>query len=270
MKKGILLLVSVLMISFSSCSKDDSKDTKPSLCEELKYQFIQLQTQEDVEELGATGCDVLIGGFFIGGDSPNNSITDLSSLSGIRTVGELTISNNKSLKSLKGLEGITYVNGSLIISGNDELIDISGLADLDRIEEKLEITDNEKLADVKMQSLRIVGNSLDITYNNLLMEISGLNSLEGVYSHINISGNESLKSISGLNNLRFLSRTSEQGSYYHPTLKVRYNPLLTNFCGLKNFAKKIIDNDMDVVFEIEGNTYNPQIGNISSEDWCSE
>lgn len=84
--------------------------------------------------------------------------------------GILYIEDNKSLLNLMGLEGLSYIRGTLAIGGNDSLQDISGLHALDRIDGFLYIYSNPSLNSLDMFNLQYVGRDLAIKDNETLSE----------------------------------------------------------------------------------------------------
>ena len=67
------------------------------------------------------------GGFTVSGC---DSITSLSGLTSLKSVGELSIQLNQGLTSLDGLDSLKSINGVLVVSQNPELSDIDALANI--------------------------------------------------------------------------------------------------------------------------------------------
>jgi len=300
-----VIVLSVLSGILTNCSKekDASENRNPSLCESIKYNSYFLFGQDAVDAFEAKNCEVIYGGIFIS-DSEDSRVTDLSSLSHLKTVGSLTIENTKSLKSLEGLERVTHikellhpdgttVGGYLTISNNDQLSDISALSNLVRVEENLTISDNNQLSDLsslngleKLEGkLSLHGNASLITLNSFnaldemyegvvisdnssLVEISRFTSLFSINGHLEIHDNPMLTGISGFNNLKSMI-FNQRGVSMTPEVRILNNANLTDFCGLQALADNAVHNSfVDVDFEVAGNKYNPSVGYISSEDDC--
>ena len=72
-----------------------------------------LESQAEVDALGATGCDRILGSLYIGNST---DITNLDGLANITSVGgDLTICSNSALTNLDGLATLTSVGGNLHI-----------------------------------------------------------------------------------------------------------------------------------------------------------
>lgn len=275
MKKiAFLVFITLCLNIFFSCGSNEENDgninneeTNSSFCEENERISVYLTSQEEVDAYGSKGCEKLYATLTIR-ESENNSITDLSKLSNLKTVSGLIIEGNKSLKNLKGLENITYVIGKLTIRGNNELEEINSLDNLGRIEEGLIISDNESLTDIPLNTVRLIFEGLEISKNKSLQKISGLNLLEGVYEHIYIEENVTLKDINGFNKLSFLGPKTY--SVIDPDFRIRNNNILCNYCGFSNFANEYIKSNEKVDFDISNNKYSPTIGYISSTADCSK
>merc|ERR1712087_781421 len=78
--------------------------------------------------------------------SYNDQLTTLKALDGLTTVGgELQIWNNAQLTTLKGLDGITTVEGNLLIEDNDQLTTLRGLDGITTVGGDLKINNNAQL-----------------------------------------------------------------------------------------------------------------------------
>lgn len=76
----------------------------------------------------------------------NKVLEDISALRNIeRTAYNLYIANNPKLKSLKGLEALTFVGRSLVVEYNQQLEDIVALKNIKRVKERIAITNNPNL-----------------------------------------------------------------------------------------------------------------------------
>src|SRR3981189_3367179 len=112
---------------------------------------ITLTTQAQVDAFPATyGCTEITGTLTINGID----ITNLDSLYFLRKVdGDLQISNNPNLTSMKGLSSLTYVGAGgpypgLRITYNSSLTSINGLSKLTSIKGALDISNNSTLTNL--------------------------------------------------------------------------------------------------------------------------
>src|SRR5690554_1533177 len=134
--------------------------------------------------------EMLISDFWSG------SITDLSPLSNLTSVGSLTITWNTQLTSLSGLDNLTSVGEWLEIVDNDQLTSLSGLESLISSSEeatKIKIGQNDLLTDISaLQNINpeIIG-EIDI-FDNPVLSVCNLPNfctyLQGPGDR-NISGN---------------------------------------------------------------------------------
>ncbi len=176
---------------------------------------VTLSSQAEVDAYPTTyGCPTVTGYMKIAG----NDITNLDSLSMIKSVYSLTISNNPALTSLSGLS--MSFTGFLAIDGNDNLADLSGL-----------------------DSLKTVGsggcyacssNGLMITNNRSLRDLDALRSLTSVGGTLTIANNEKLLNIDGLSSLASIGDNS---TFNGGSIDINTNPALTNIEGLGNLTK---------------------------------
>ena len=96
-------------------------------CSSTNY---DLNTQAEVDALGATGCDSVSGYLYIRNSA---DITNLDGLANLTSVGgdlEAYQRGNGALTNLDGLANLTSVGGYLDIYGNDALTNLDGLANI--------------------------------------------------------------------------------------------------------------------------------------------
>ena len=170
--------------------------------------------------------------------------------------GGLIIENNASLKNIGGLNNISGNIGSdLKIIRNPSLVDIGGLSNITGVlglgvNHNLEIKENASLTNIEGLSglIRVDYGNLEIEFNNALTNVNGLRNLESVNEGAliilgndllsNLTGLSSLEAVAGLNisdndaltNLDGLSKLS----MVHFNLRIQFNPVLIDFCGLSN------------------------------------
>ena len=104
---------------------------------------VYLNTQTEVDAFGVSwpSCTDFPDTLTINGDD----ITNLLGLSGLMSVGNLTIEVNGSLTSLTGLENLSSIGGDFSIAGNHALTSLAGLENLSELSVGLYIVDNDAL-----------------------------------------------------------------------------------------------------------------------------
>ena len=86
-----------------------------------------LRFQAEVDALGATGCDRVLGDLFV---TNMSSITNLDGLANITSVGGDLAIQYTSLVNVDGLISLTSVGGYVLIRYNVALTDLNGLVNL--------------------------------------------------------------------------------------------------------------------------------------------
>ena len=191
-------------------------------CSSTNY---DLNTQAEVDALGATGCDSVSGYLDI---RESTDITNLDGLANITSVGGyLNIYNNAALANLDGLANLTSVGGNLYIESQFAVTNIDGLAKLTSVGGSLLIWSNDALTNLDgLANLTSVGNDLDIYSNDALANLDGLANITSVGGYLSIQSNSDLTNLDGLANL-----TSVGDYLYIPS-----NDALTNLDGLANLT----------------------------------
>lgn len=182
--------------------------TTPNLCAAGAIsQDFTVNTQAEVNNLGAMGvCSVR--NLNILSDNPNDPIIDLTPLSGIIQVTNLSIGSNNSLTSLQGLETIENVS-SLSIFGNDSLQTLEGLEGISGILHGLYILSNNELVSLRgLENVALItlnsdfGGEIRIENNNNLETLEGLEGVKEILMPLHITFNPNLQSLKGLDNVR--------------------------------------------------------------------
>ena len=125
---------------------------------------LKLKTQAEIDAVGATGCDSVLGDLKLLGRDSN--ITNLNGLSNITLVGGGLRILDTDLVNLDGLENIRSVAGYLEIAFNDRLADVSGLRNIRSVELDLRVEYNKFLSSiVGLASLTSVGRDIFIEAN---------------------------------------------------------------------------------------------------------
>lgn len=132
-------------------------------------------------------------------------ILNLSDLSNIEQVEDLTISRNDSLTNLIGLSNLKDFSGEVTIEFNKSLVTLNGLQSI-KIAEDIIVYYNNSLINLDgLNNVEIVNSRVEIESNKNLQSLYGLNSLKLVKYQVRISQCESLESLDGLNNLERVS-----------------------------------------------------------------
>jgi hypothetical protein len=124
------------------------------------------------------------------------SIKDIDHL--VNVGGSLKIDFNPKLKNLEGLLGIHQIKGDLFIDFNDQFVDLKGL-----------------------DSLKIINGSLNIVRNSKLKCLKGLNQTESIVCGVLIIFNVSLI------NYRALEKSIKDGMTIFDVYSNKFNPSLT-------------------------------------------
>lgn len=173
--------------------------------------------------------------------------------------GSLFIVGNDSLKNLKGLDSLYFIDGDVSIIYNNQLINTEGLNQLKVLKGNLNISANQNLTNIQLNSIEKIAkesnsefedngfiisdnpnlvtihpfteldsifNDLKIQYNQKLENINGFNSLRFIGNKLSISGNDSIQLIENFNSLQNI------GSY----IEISGNPLLEVIDCISNLS----------------------------------
>lgn len=86
-------------------------------------------------------------------------LQDLRSLTALRSVSTLWLSDNPALASLDGLEQIIGISNSLRLTGNDVLSSVAGLRNVTQIGNTVLLLDDPALASIELTGLVSIGGS---------------------------------------------------------------------------------------------------------------
>lgn len=154
----------------------------------------------------------------------NDSLKSLRGLNGISKISYVFISNNKALESFRGLDSVKEIT-SLYVLDNDALDSITGLGGLNSILNIFQLIGNSSLRSmVGLESVSI--QILHIIDSDSLKNLVGLENNVTIARSISVSGNTSLVNLKGVENFPNIP-----GS-----LQISGNPLIKNldeFSGLK-------------------------------------
>ncbi|WP_420574542.1 hypothetical protein [Kordia sp.] len=185
-----------------------------------------------------------INGNAIGGMSISNTgLVNLDAfVSFERSSRYFSITNNQQLQNIDGLSNALIRTEGLNVSGNPLLTNLNGLASATTLNES----------------------SLGISNNASLTNIDGVsNFLGGSLYTVYISNNDSLANVDVMSAL---------GGCTYGGVTVENNNVLTDLCGLTNYANALINNnDMygPCILNLSGNAYNPSPQDIVDGN-CSQ
>jgi CubicO group peptidase (beta-lactamase class C family) len=161
---------------------------------------ITFTTQLEIDNFQTNypGCTEIEGDVHIDGES----ISNLSGLNVLTSIGGFLAIINTNLPNLEGLENLIFVGGDLRIGiefngwgqPNPVLGDISALQNLTSVGQSLRIGLNDSLTSLSgLENLNSIGWMLEISSNNSLTSITGLENIEaGTIGYLSIVGNEML------------------------------------------------------------------------------
>ena len=214
-------------------NKDIINLTPLSNIEEVKGNLI-ISSLENLIDLAAfsklkkVGKDIIIQG--------NSKITSLKGLEGLTGVeGKLELfSNNVAKMTTKGLDNIKYIKGDLNIK-SFAISSLEGLANLDSIHGSLYVWGDGVNNFSKLTSLKFIGKNISI-YDSEISSFQGLSAIKEIYGNLSVVDNPI--SFSGLNNVEVI----------HGNFEVRENGTTGSFTGLTKLR------------EVKGNVYLYEIG----------
>lgn len=182
------------------------------------------QTEIDHFQTNYPGCTGIEGNVTINGDN----ITNLNGLNGLTFIGgSLNINGNNALTSLTGLDNLTSIGDELSIFGNGALSSLTGLENLSFIGNILYIFGNNALTSLTgLQNLTSLEEGLTLFYNDALVSLTGLKNLTSIGNFLSIGGNNTLTSLTGLENLASIGGAFSIGK----------NNALTSLTGLENLT----------------------------------
>lgn len=207
------------MLSSQWCNSQDCLDNG-----------IELNTQSQIDsfKINYPHCKIINGNLIISSPSSIHNLDSLSNIVQIR--GFLHISAD-SLKNLKGLNNLRYVENRLIINGCLSLENLNGLQNLISTGD-LRLINNDSINTLEhLNNLKYVNGEFTIQNYNNLKSLDGLDSLLKIGEHLSIGSNDQLKDISSLKNLTAIGGI----------LQIFFNDELTSLDGLNNIDPNSID-----------------------------
>ena len=186
----------------------------PVFAAECESENYDMNSQAEVDALGETGCDVVLGDLTIQG-STVESLLPLSNLELVN--GKLRILNNGALSSLNGLDNLRSVGDRVYLNGRS-LSSIDALNSLTSVGGVFQMR-NTGVAEVDgLQSLVSVGGSLIFEDNSLLEHLDGLINVSQLGGGVELWFNQNLRSVEGLINLP-MEISGSVRIYYAPSLE---------------------------------------------------
>lgn len=226
----------------------------------------------------------------------NNSLVNLNGLSNLTNInadilGRLVIENNPLITNLNGLNNLQNISGYFNILNNQELSNLCGLTTLfanqnfgsdgtfntiennaynptqqdildgscyfNEFNGSIQLKTQQEVDDFGNQGYTHITGDLHIgdlanqQGNTSITNLNILNTIVSINGAFYIYENFSLVNLEGLNNLMIVNGISQ-----NPYLGDGFNVLnngLTDFCALQT----LMNNDIDVIFSANANTYNP-------------
>ena len=158
----------------------------------------------------------------------NPVLGSLKGLDSLRSVGgELRVgSNGFAMKDLKPLDSLRTVGGNLFIESNQGLTSLAGLEHLKTVGGNFQV--GGLLFDFSgLESLTSIGGNADILQNDNLSSLHGLDSLHSIGGLLGIAGNDNLLNFQGLNGLHSIGGRLIISSHYQ----------LQSLSGLENLKE---------------------------------
>jgi len=206
----------------------------------------------------------------------NNSLTSLDGLDSYiaASAGSIRIGECPKLQNVNGLKNLAFVGEDFYIIDNSSITDITGLANLSQVYGRLYIDNNASLTNLNgLGKIQTLPTGVDISNNAVLRDISGLGNLTLIggplgygISGITINGNAVLNDLSAFNNITSVDYVEINNNgllknlagfsnlqTVNSSIQITYNPMLSEFCGLKNLFVKGFSQHLN----IQGNAANP-------------
>ena len=157
-----------------------------------------IESQADIEELARRGGSAYV----IEGDLQivGSDLVSLRGLEGLRRVeGSLEVWFNDGLKNLQGLRGLTSVGAGL---GSAEIMPLTAAGKPAHVVEGLMIFENPALQSLAgLEGLLFVGGGLSIVSNESLISLADMQDLHRIDGSLDIWFNGALESLEGLQSL---------------------------------------------------------------------
>jgi hypothetical protein len=192
---------------------------------ELASRGLEIEDNAALASVLGLGNLVQAGIVWIRGNPLLTSLADLASFTTLTTTGDaFGVTDNDSLTTLDGLQGLISLTGSLNVTGNASLVDISALSGVSTISGNINVSENPILPDVD--------------------GLEGLTAVAGVV----IADNAALTSIAALPAVQITS-----------VLAIRNNPLLPE-CDAVNYEREVRGLGFNGTIDVTGNQPPPVEG----------
>ena len=199
-------------------------------CAEASY---NLTTQEEVNALGDTDCDLVTGDLTVVDSADiynleplvalariegalqitgNTALLNLDGLLNIARAGSVEISDNAIMTNIDGLIGLVQA-GALTISTNPDLGNLDGLGKLVSVSGDMTIDNNPLIENLDgLTRLIRVGGTLTIEANDALQDLDGLANMTQIGTALTIKDNIALTNIQGLSGLSAITEVVASAS----------------------------------------------------------
>jgi hypothetical protein len=189
---------------------------------------VVIYSYDDLYNLYGLSMLKSIGGYLQIGEPtwPTYNLRSVNGLEGLTYVaGGISIIYTKHLNNIEGLGNIDSI-GSLMIRFNDSLRSLAGLEKISILEGGLWIEDNPSLQSINGLSglTEITRNGFKFINNDSLVNLIGLENLEYCDGILQILGNKQLTDLNGLINLHT----------FYGGISINNNDALTSLEGIKN------------------------------------
>ena len=168
-------------------------------------------------------CEDLAGRIFLG-----TGISDISALSGIRTIGgNLDVSGNDLLQDLSGFASLNSIGGSFTVVNCNSLSSLAGLGSLTTIGKDLNLQNNDAMTSLAgLESLQQIGEKAWLLNLDMMTSLEGPNAINSIGTELAIRQCDELQVLSGFNGL---ATTGTQ-------ISVDQNPMLQSISGFNGLT----------------------------------
>lgn len=197
-----LLILLSLQLNFSACSSDTNEDDNQMEVVENIYDLgdVFFTTQSELDDFGNENYTQINGTLLIA-DNEQDPIINLAPLKSLRRLnGDFLILRNPDITSLKGIENITSLSGSLILTGLTSLTSLEFAPDIDQM-------------GIELYKLPLITafpnfNNLQTAKNIVIQDLPNIQTIDAFHNieriengRINITGNTQLTTINGFENI---------------------------------------------------------------------
>ena len=187
---------------------------------------VTLETQDEVVAFGANNYTEITGNLEIQ-EGASGSITDLTPLLSLTSIGGILKLGSSGITNLNGLNSITTIGGDLSVSNTRNITNIDEFSKLNSVGNSIVFESNSALTNVDgFNGIQEVKGSLYIQRCNELTNIGGLINITSIAGDLHLFQLRNLTNYDG-----FMNLTSVGGS-----LDIQRQELLNNIDGFKNLT----------------------------------